>query len=177
MRGPESKILSVDEAVAWRRGLREKSLRLGMTNGCYDLLHRGHIKYLYRARERADALLVAVNSDASIRVIKGESRPIMGELDRAFLLAALAPVDAVVVFGTAEQTDVRPLIGSLAPDVYIKGGDYTVETINQDERRLLESLGARIEFVDLIQGISTSEVVRRIAQAHGGRQDRAMKGG
>ncbi|MDX9981615.1 MAG: adenylyltransferase/cytidyltransferase family protein, partial [Lentisphaeria bacterium] len=99
MRAPESKIMDLAAARVWRESLRAEGRRLAMTNGCFDLLHRGHAEYLARARERADALLVAINSDASVRAIKGPTRPVVAEQDRAFLLACLESVDAVLVFG------------------------------------------------------------------------------
>lgn len=154
--------MTLAEAVAWRQELRTKQLRLAMTNGCFDLLHRGHAEYLARARETADALLVAINSDASVRAIKGPERPVVAEQDRAFLLACLESVDAVVVFGDEKPL---PLFEALVPDLYVKGGDYTVDTIVQEERRLLERLGTEFAFIPFVGGFSTT---RTIAKVRGG---------
>ncbi len=135
-----------------------------MTNGCFGLLHRGQAGYLAQARGLGDALLVALNTDASIRALKGPARPVLPEADRSFLVASLECVDAVVLFGSAASPDARPLLTCLAPDVYVKGGDYTIDTINQDERVLLDQLGCRIEILRLVAGMSTTELVDRLRQ-------------
>lgn len=159
MRPPESKVMDLAAARIWRGELRAAGLRLAMTNGCFDLLHRGHAEYLARAREQADALLVAINSDASVRAIKGPTRPVVAEQDRAFLLACLESVDGVVVFG-----DEKPLglFEKLVPDLYVKGGDYTVETIVQEERRLLEGLGVQFAFLPFVGGFSTTRTIAKL---------------
>jgi len=151
--------MALEQAVAWRQGLRDQGRRLGVTNGCFDLLHRGHAEYLARAREAADALLVAVNSDASVKALKGPSRPVVAEGDRAFLLASLEAVDAVVVFPTVKPLDV---FRRLVPDVYVKGGDYTVETIDQEECALLRSLGCEFRFIPFVPGLSTTSTISRV---------------
>jgi len=135
-----------------------------MTNGCFDLLHRGHVEYLSRARGLGDALLVAVNTDSSIAALKGPLRPVIPESDRAYMLASLESVDAVVLFGTPEETDACPLLRRLAPEIYVKGGDYTAETINRKERALLRELGCRLEFVALVPGLSTTDLIRRVTR-------------
>ncbi len=159
MRIPDTKIMALEQVVAWRQTLRDGNLRLAVTNGCFDLLHRGHAEYLARAREHADALLVAVNSDASIRALKGPSRPVVNEADRAFLLASLEAVDAVVVFATAKPTEI---FRRVRPDIYVKGGDYTLDTIDQEERRLLVSLGCELRIIPLVPGASTTNTISRI---------------
>ncbi|NOY82770.1 MAG: adenylyltransferase/cytidyltransferase family protein [Kiritimatiellaeota bacterium] len=151
-------------AVRWRRRLADSGKVLVMTNGCFDLLHRGHAEYLNRARELGDALLVAVNTDASVAVIKGPARPVVPEADRVYLVASLESVDAVVLFGTPEQTDACPLLRLLRPEIYAKGGDYSEDTINRRERRLLQELGCRIEFVPFVAGLSTTELIRRVVR-------------
>jgi len=166
MRYPVTKILGVEAAAAWRRQLLHAGKRLVMTNGCFDLLHRGHVEYLNAARALGDALLVAVNTDASVQALKGPARPVVPEADRAYVLASLEAVDAVVLFGTETETDICPLIERIRPDIYVKGGDYTIETINQAERRLLEKIGARIMFLPLVPGLSTTELIERILRAH-----------
>ena len=162
MREPKKKIMTADAADIWRAELASTGRRLVMTNGCFDLLHRGHVEYLNHARTLGDALLVALNTDASVRAIKGPHRPVIPEADRAYLIASLECCDAVVLYGTPENTDACPLIERLRPDVYAKGGDYTLETIHPVERRLLERLGCRIEFVSLVPGLSTTELIRRV---------------
>ena len=161
VRAPERKIMKLDEAVEWRRALAESGRQLVVTNGCFDLMHRGHVEYLARAREVGDSLLVAINSDASIAAIKGPGRPVVPESDRAYTVASLEAVDAVVVFSTPKAIG---LIRQLTPDVYVKGGDYSVETIDQEERLLLDEIGARIEFVTLISGFSTTEIIRTVRE-------------
>ena len=162
MRLPESKVMTCEQAVAWRARLRDDKRRLAMTNGCFDLLHRGHADYLARARKEADALLVAINSDASVRAIKGPERPVVSEQNRAFLLACLESVDAVVVFDDPKPLD---LFAALVPDVYVKGGDYTIATIDQEERRLLERLGASISFLPFVPGFSTTDIIEKVRSA------------
>ncbi|MCK5803717.1 MAG: adenylyltransferase/cytidyltransferase family protein [Lentisphaeria bacterium] len=151
--------MTLEQAVAWRRELGARGLRLAVTNGCFDLLHRGHVQYLHQARQLADALLVATNSDRSIRLVKGPDRPVVHEADRAYMLTSLRAVDAVVVFDSEKPL---PLFEALQPDVYVKGGDYTVDTIVQEERRLLERLGVEIRFVQLIEGQSTTTTIRKV---------------
>ena len=151
--------MTLDQAVAWRQGLRQQGLRLAVTNGCFDLLHRGHAEYLARARECADALLVAVNSDASVKALKGPSRPVVAEGDRAFLLASLEAVDAVVVFPTVKPLEVFRCV---VPDVYVKGGDYTVDTIDREECVLLQSLGCEFRFIPFVPGLSTTSTISRV---------------
>ncbi|MCX8155726.1 MAG: adenylyltransferase/cytidyltransferase family protein [Verrucomicrobiae bacterium] len=156
-----AKILSRSDLPAWRENLRRAGRRLAVTNGCFDLLHAGHVTYLEAARQTADALLVAVNSDASVRRLKGPLRPINGEADRARVLAALACVDAVTIF---DEPDARAVLELLAPEVYVKGGDYTLDTINQDERRLVEKLGGQVLILPGVPGLSTTHLLRRLQE-------------
>ena len=164
MRSPECKVMTRAQAVVWREKLRADGRRLAMTNGCFDLLHRGHAEYLAHARQTADALLVAINSDASVRAIKGPERPVVSEQDRAFMLACLESIDAVVIFG-----DEKPLalFETLVPDVYVKGGDYDIETIVQEERRLLERLGTSFAFIPFVSGFSTTRTIEKVRGAGG----------
>ena len=155
-----SKLLTFETLPAWRRSVRDQGLRLVVTNGCFDLLHLGHVTYLEAARNLGDALLVGLNSDTSVRIIKGPSRPVNCETDRASVVAALESVSAVCVFG--EPTALR-LLELVEPDIYAKGGDYTVETINQDERRLVERLGGRVAVIGGVPGRSTTAVLSRTA--------------
>jgi len=129
------------------------------TNGCFDILHAGHIGYLEAARKLGDYLLVGVNSDVSVRKLKGKGRPINDQQNRARVLAALACVDYVVVFGTKRVT---PLLRRLQPEIYVKGGDYKVETLNGEERTAIHSYGGRIRILPLWHGYSTTKLIRKI---------------
>lgn len=155
-----SKIVSVSEMASRSAELRAIGRRLVFTNGCFDLLHVGHVRYLQAARLRGDALAVAVNGDGSVRALKGPSRPINGQDDRAEVLSALACVDWVTVFDTPR---VDAVIREVRPAVYVKGGDYTRETLDPGERAALEEVGACVEIVELVPGKSTTAVVRRLA--------------
>ena len=139
---------------------RSSGRMLVLTNGCFDLLHLGHVRYLQAARRRGDALLVAVNGDDSVRSLKGPSRPVNTELDRAEVLAALACVDFVTVFYSARVTEV---IQAVRPQIYVKGGDYTLESLDPGERGALEAVGARIEILELVAGKSTTAILQKIS--------------
>jgi rfaE bifunctional protein nucleotidyltransferase chain/domain len=133
---------------------------LVFTNGVFDILHRGHASYLAQARHLGASLVVGVNTDASVRLLgKGSDRPINQEDDRQALLAALASVDLVVLFNEATPLH---LIAQIRPDIYVKGGDYTLETINQDERRAVENGGGRIAFLKFVEGKSTTGLIAKI---------------
>jgi rfaE bifunctional protein nucleotidyltransferase chain/domain len=155
------KIIPWEQLPAWRAKLRASGRRLVVTNGCFDLLHRGHVTYLEAARAQGDALLVGVNGDVSVRELKGTDRPINEESDRAAVLAALQSVDAVCVF--ADRTALR-FLTTVQPDVYVKGGDYTIDTINQEERRLVEGLGGKVVVLAGVPGKSTSALLEKIAR-------------
>ena len=155
------KIVPWENLPAWRAACRALGQRLVVTNGCFDLLHLGHVTYLESARECGDVLLVGLNSDAAVRELKGPSRPVNAEADRAAVLAALQSVDGVCVF--TDKTAIRFL--TLAqPDIYAKGGDYTLETINQDERRVVEGAGGRVVIIPVVPGRSTTAVLEKISQ-------------
>jgi len=145
--------------VTARNALRAAGQKLVMTNGCFDLMHVGHTRYLQAARNLGDALLVALNSDESVRKLKGEDRPLVPEAERAEVLAALRFVDHVAIFPEKRVTN---LIRTLSPDVYAKGGDYTVETLDAEEREALEAVGAQIMILPLIPGRSTSSLVEKM---------------
>ena len=132
--------------------------RLVLTNGCFDLLHTGHVRYLEEARRCGDALLVAVNSDASVRQLKGPSRPVNTQLDRAEVLAALRCVDHVTIFTGKRVTEVIRL---LRPAVYAKGGDYTPETLDPEEKAALDEVGAEIRILQLVPGRSTTAILEK----------------
>ena len=146
---------------AWRADIRRRGQRLVVTNGCFDLLHPGHVTYLETARNQGDLLLVGLNGNNSVRQLKGPNRPVNDEQDRALVLAALESVNAVCIF--AEQTATR-FLSQAQPDLYAKGGDYTLETINQDERRIVEQNAGRIIIIPLVPGKSTTDLLRKISQ-------------
>ncbi|MGA9994274.1 MAG: D-glycero-beta-D-manno-heptose 1-phosphate adenylyltransferase [Pyrinomonadaceae bacterium] len=151
------KIVSSEELRALRDGLREAGKRLVFTNGCFDILHVGHVRYLQRARSLGDALLVAINSDRAVRELKGEGRPVMNEDERAELLAALSAVDYVTVFDALSP---RALIGELLPDVLVKGGDYGLDEIHGREE--VEAAGGRVVALPFVEGASTSSIIEKI---------------
>ena len=143
------KLKSAAELAAIRAQLDSQGRRLVFTNGCFDLLHVGHVRYLQQARALGDALLVAVNGDASVRALKGPDRPVHPETDRAEVLSALACVDFVTIFHTERVTD---LIRAIRPHIYAKGGDYTVDSLDPGERAELEKVGAEILILPLVPG-------------------------
>ena len=137
--------------------IREAGGRVVFTNGCFDLLHPGHVSYLRVARSLGDALVVGLNSDASVRRLKGPSRPVVPEKDRATILAALESVDAVILFG--EDTPVR-LLRDLKPAVYVKGGDYRIEDLPETE--VAAGIETEIRIIPFEPGYSTSALIERI---------------
>ena len=154
------KIVAWERLPEWRATVRAAGKKLVVTNGCFDVLHVGHTTYLEQARQHGDALLVGVNSDHAVSQLKGAGRPVNQEADRAAVVAALESVDGACIF--PEKTDARFL--SLAqPDIYVKGGDYTIETLNQEERRSVEAGGGRIIILPLVPGKSTTALLGRIA--------------
>ena len=156
---PSEKNSSLDKALIWREELRKNSKKLVVTNGCFDILHRGHVEYLSQAAAMGDALLVLVNSDSSIRRLKGPSRPLNSESDRAFVLAGLESVDMTVVFSGERCTE---MISSLRPDIYVKGGDYTIDTINAEEKQALLEAGTQIRFISFVPGFSTTGTINKM---------------
>jgi D-beta-D-heptose 7-phosphate kinase/D-beta-D-heptose 1-phosphate adenosyltransferase len=151
------KVLSTAEAVAFVDHLRHDGKDVVFTNGVFDLLHPGHIRYLQDARRQGDALLVAVNSDRSVHAIKGPTRPINPESERAEVLAALACVDAVVIF---DEDDPQQIVSRLQPDVLVKGADWALDVIVG--REVVESRGGRIVRIPVAEGYSTSAIIDKI---------------
>lgn len=151
---PSEKVLTWDAAKRWRASLRGK---LVFTNGVFDLLHAGHVDLLHAARQHGDALLVAVNSDASVKRLKGPTRPVRNEGERSCVVAALGLVDAVVIF---EQDTPLELIRAIGPDVLVKGGDYTEATVvgAPDVR----ARGGQVVIVPLTPGHSTTSIVEKL---------------
>jgi rfaE bifunctional protein nucleotidyltransferase chain/domain len=155
----ESRILSLDEAVTRFGRERRDRRRMVFTNGCFDLLHPGHIRCLEQARALGDLLIVGLNSDASVRQLKGEGRPLLPELERAEILAAMECVDAVVIF---DELTPREVIARLLPDVLVKGGDWAGDQIVGREE--VEAAGGRVVSAPVVPGYSTSEIVRKIRE-------------
>ncbi len=155
------KIVSWEQLPVWRDALRAQGRKLVVTNGCFDLLHPGHVSYLEAARALGDALLVGVNSDASVRELKGPDRPVNSAADRAVVLAALQSVDGVCIF--TDRTAMR-FLATVQPDVYAKGGDYTIDTINQEERRLVEGCGGKVAILPGVPGKSTTALLEKISR-------------
>ena len=155
------KIVSIDELRRERARLRDEGKQLVFTNGCFDILHVGHVRYLRRAHELGDALLVAINSDRSVRELKGAGRPVMNEDERAELVAALGAVDYVTIF---DDISPRSLIKEVLPDILVKGGDYSSETLNEEERAALKKIGAEIRLIPFEAGYSTSRLIEEICK-------------
>lgn len=159
------KVLSAVQLPAWREKFRAANQKLVVTNGVFDILHIGHATYLEAARNLGDALLVGVTCDRGVRELKGPTRPLNNENDRAALLAALESVSGVYIF---PETTALAFLELVKPDIYVKGGDYTIDTINQDERRLIERMGGRIEILPGVEGRSTTGLLDKIASGKTG---------
>jgi rfaE bifunctional protein nucleotidyltransferase chain/domain len=155
-----SKIKTAQELSAIRDAFDEDGRRLVFTNGCFDLLHVGHVRYLQAARALGDALVVAVNGDESVRSLKGPGRPINNEADRAEILANLACVDFVVPFQTSRVTD---LVRMIRPHLYAKGGDYTIDSLDSDEVAALRKAGSEIQILPLIPNRSTTATLAKLS--------------
>jgi len=153
----KAKILSIDEMLVERERLRDAGARLVFTNGVFDLLHVGHVRYLTEARALGEALVVAINSDRAVRELKGPNRPVFDENERAEILAALRQVDYVVVF---DNISPRTLISQLVPDVLVKGGDYQLEQIHGREE--VEAAGGKVISLPFIDGASTTTLIERM---------------
>ena len=152
----EEKVLDLNHLRARASAWRSQGEKIVFTNGCFDLLHIGHIRLLQDARREGDRLIVAINSDRSVKCLKGESRPIVGESERAYVLAALSVVDAVVIF---DQDTPLQLIEALRPDVIVKGGDYTEDTVVG--AREVQSWGGRVKIVPIVEGFSTTKLIAK----------------
>lgn len=156
------KICTLSELVRIREDLRQGGQRVVFTNGCFDILHRGHVEYLKEAKQLGDVLIVAVNSDDSVRRLKGALRPVMTEEDRAIILAALEVVDYVVIFN--EDTPI-PLLKILHPDILVKGGDYRKNEVIGAE--VVRQYGGQIAVARRTDGVSSSEIIEQILQRFG----------
>jgi len=155
------KIISWDALPQWRKSFRASGKKLVVTNGCFDILHPGHVTYLEAARGLGDGLLVGVNGDDATRQLKGPNRPVNAQDDRAAVLAALESVSAVCIFF---ETTATRFLERAQPDVYVKGGDYTPDTLNQDERRAVEAAGGKIKIIPFVPGKSTTAILEKISR-------------
>jgi len=161
-----NKIKSLSELLPLLEILRATGKKIVFTNGCFDLIHTGHTRYLTKAKSFGDVLVVAVNSDSSVRLIKGEKRPINSESDRMETLAALDTVDFVTLFNEA---DPHRIISELQPDVLVKGGDWPVEKIIG--RDIVEKRGGKVISVGYIEGASTTGIIERIVERYGSKKE------
>jgi rfaE bifunctional protein nucleotidyltransferase chain/domain len=155
----KDKIVPLSELSDRVKELRADGKKIVATNGCFDLLHAGHVRYLKTARGLGDALVLGLNGDASVRKLKGAGRPINTETDRAELVAALESVDLIAIFPEMRATH---FIESVAPDVYVKGGDYKSETLNPEERNALQKIGSKIEIIPFEKGYSTTGLLEKL---------------
>jgi rfaE bifunctional protein nucleotidyltransferase chain/domain len=156
-----AKIIELDELAERARQLRAAGEKLVATNGCFDLLHVGHVRYLHAARALGDALAVGLNGDQSVRELKGIGRPVNNESDRAEMLAALECVDFVTIFSGKRATR---FIEAARPAIYAKGGDYSSDTLNAEEQALLREIGAEVRILPFVPGYSTSELLGKLRQ-------------
>lgn len=159
---PNPRLLSLEDAVKRRQELRADGKRVVLTNGCFDLLHTGHLYFLSEAAKLGDALFIALNGDKSVKSLKGPTRPVQTDAERAYLLSHLRFVDTVITFDTPRLT---AEIRALQPDVYAKAGDYTLETLNAEEREALEESNAQICFLPFLAGYSTTSLITKINAA------------
>ncbi len=151
------KILSLDQLLLERARLRTAGKQLVFTNGVFDILHVGHVRYLEQARTLGDVVVVAINSDASARKLKGEGRPLINQDERAEILAALRTVDYVTIF---DDVSPRSLIARLLPDVLVKGGDYALDEIHGREE--VEAAGGRVVSLPFVEGVSSSGIIEKM---------------
>lgn len=156
------KLLNAEELAEIGQKMRGEGRKLVFTNGCFDLLHAGHVRYLQAARALGDALAVAINGDESVRALKGDGRPLNRAADRAEVVAALGCVDHVIVFPEVRATQ---LLEKVRPAIYVKGGDYTEATLDTEERAALERAGAEIRILPFERGFSTSSLIEKIRES------------
>jgi rfaE bifunctional protein nucleotidyltransferase chain/domain len=154
------KVVTLADAPSLREELRLAGRKVVATNGCFDLLHVGHLRYLTQARALGDFLWIGLNGDGSVGELKGPGRPLVPEADRAELLAAWRVVDAVTIFPEVRAT---AFLQAAQPDIYVKGGDYTVASLNAEEMAALRACGAKVEIVPMVPGKSTTSLVQKMA--------------
>ena len=161
------RVLPLDMLLSLREQWRRNGQRMVFTNGCFDLIHVGHVRYLQRARTLGDVLVVGLNSDASTRHLKGNRRPIVPQDDRAEIVAALGAVDYVVIF---DDPTAEPLVSALRPDVYVKGGDYAItpdeEGKDLPEARIVAAYGGQVVIIPLVEGRSTSDIITLVVERY-----------
>ena len=153
------KVIKLNDLLEWRDDVKSKGETIALTNGCFDLVHVGHLRSIEKAASYADHLVVAVNADESIRKLKGAKRPICNEGDRSELIAGFRCVSRVVLFNEMRLTNI---IETLLPDYYLKGGDYTLEKLDVAERAALEKVRSKIKFFPIVEGVSTTDLVEKI---------------
>jgi D-beta-D-heptose 7-phosphate kinase/D-beta-D-heptose 1-phosphate adenosyltransferase len=164
---PITKIKSLEEIVRIREKLRREGKKLVFTNGCFDILHVGHVRYLNQARAMGDALVIAVNSDRTVRQIKGEGRPVVPEMERAEILSALACVDYVFIF---DDPTPQQVIDAIVPDVLVKGADWAVsEIVGRDT---VEKNGGTVRNINLVEGSSTTGIITRVLERFADQPDK-----
>ncbi len=154
-----NKLVKLEQLIEIVKQARMQDKNIAWTNGCFDIIHAGHVDYLEKSKSYGHLLVVGLNSDQSIKILKGELRPIFSELNRAKVLCSIIYVDYVVLFSDPSPINI---IRTIQPDFYIKGGDYTIDTIDQDERRVVESYGGEIVLLPMVEGVSTSVIVEKI---------------
>jgi len=165
-----AKIVGFEELSERSKQLASAGKKLVATNGCFDLLHVGHVRYLQAARALGDLLAVGLNGDRSVLELKGKGRPVTGERDRAEILAGLQCVDFVTIFPEMRATQ---FIAASHPAIYVKGGDYTSETLDEQERAVLKEIGAEIRIIPFEAGYSTSRLLEQICKSYGEKLQRA----
>jgi len=153
------KVIPFNELEDWCKARKADSKHIVATNGCFDIIHTGHVRYLRAARALGDLLIVGLNSDASVQSLKGPTRPINPEADRAEVLSALEMVDAVTIF---PETRATHFLKTVSPNIYVKGGDYTEADLDKDEVEAVRSGGGRIEILPLVPGKSTTNIVKKM---------------
>ena len=154
-----SRIVSENELKCLVQEAKSKNKKIVWTNGCFDILHIGHVQYLESARNLGDLLIVGVNSDSSTRQLKGKNRPVIPQAERAAIIAALRCVDFVTIF---DEISPSMLLKSLKPDIFVKGGDYSPDTINRAEREEIESYGGIVKILPKVDAISTTSIITRL---------------
>ncbi len=155
------KILSIDEAISYVKQMKKKKKKVVFTNGCFDIVHRGHIEYLQKAKELGDILIVGLNSDESVKRLKGKNRPIMPQEDRAYILSHIVGVDVVCIF---EEDTPQKLIESLVPDILVKGAEYKINEIVG--RETVFNSGGKVLTIPMVKGKSTRNLIRKIANLY-----------
>lgn len=150
-------VVNIKELLEIVSGQKVQGKNIVTTNGCFDIIHAGHVRYLKQARELGDILIVCLNSDDSVKRLKGPSRPLNAENDRAEVLSSLCSVDYVIIFGG--DTPIK-ILEQIKPDIHVKGGDYTEETL--PEAKIIKEAGGRVEFIPLVEGRSTTNIIKRI---------------